>query len=140
MVLLWRDRRSGMLITVTSSALLLIATIGGGILPALDTLKAPRTLAIVGHSLQRQEEIRLASYHYTRPSLVFYSQREVHQLDTEEEVESFLSGPLPAYLFITEPDWQQARRAWPDMPGKVVARTWDLYRNCNAVVVSNQEK
>jgi 4-amino-4-deoxy-L-arabinose transferase-like glycosyltransferase len=133
-----RQQRSGAVILVVSSALVFLGAIGAGLLPALDAFNAPRQLVTQAGALNRHEEIRLASFHYTRPSLVFYNQREVHQLDSEDEVESFLAYPVPVYLFIAETDWQTAKQNRPEMRASVVARAWDIQRNCNALVISNR--
>ncbi|HEV3143091.1 MAG TPA: glycosyltransferase family 39 protein [Gemmataceae bacterium] len=132
-----RQQRARVIATLGGTALLFAGIIDGAFLPGLDAWKAPRQLVDQGGSCSRQEEVRLASYHYTRPSLVFYSQREVHQLDSAEEVRAFLQYPLPVYLFIAEPDWQQIGQEKTDS-AHVVAQAWDIHRNCRALVISNR--
>jgi 4-amino-4-deoxy-L-arabinose transferase-like glycosyltransferase len=133
-----RQRRTGAVITFAMTAIALVAAIGGTVVPGFESWRAPRQLVAEAGALRRQEEIRLASYHYTRPSLAFYSQREVHQLDTEEEVQTFLKHPLPVYLFIAEPDWEQLR-AEKNVSGNVLASAWDIHKNCRALVISNRQ-
>jgi 4-amino-4-deoxy-L-arabinose transferase-like glycosyltransferase len=132
-----RERRGEAIAALVTCALIFVGAIAGVMVPGLESWRAPRHLVVEAGALRRQEEIRLASYHYTRPSLAFYTQREVHQLDTEDEVQSFLQHPLPVYLFIVESDWEQLRLK-KDMPANIVARAWDIHRNCRALVISNR--
>ncbi|HLW67535.1 MAG TPA: glycosyltransferase family 39 protein [Gemmataceae bacterium] len=134
---LWQ-RRTEAVVTLAATALAFVGAVIAVIVPGLESWRAPRQLVARAGALRRQEEVRLASYHYTRPSLAFYSQREVHQLDTEDEVQAFLRHPLPVYLFIAEPDWEPIRKE-EKVSGIVVARAWDIHKNCCTLVVSNRQ-
>ena len=94
----------------------------------------------VGEVIEAQKsdpEIRMASYDYFQPSLVFYSRREVSRLQTEPEVREFLRTPLPVYLFIPAATWEelQTRISTPNRP---IGRHRDLYRNCDVLVITNR--
>ena len=132
------ERRNEAIVALVATSLALIAVIAGIIGPGLESWRAPRHLVTEAGAFQREHEIRLASYHYTRPSLAFYTQREVHQLNSEDEVQAFLQYPLPVYLFIAEPDWEQLHFKM-DVPANIVARAWDIHRNCRALVISNRQ-
>jgi 4-amino-4-deoxy-L-arabinose transferase-like glycosyltransferase len=104
---------------------------------AVDRYKAPRSLARCLPADQTRREVRVASYVYFQPSLVFYCRREVFRLKNEQEVAEFLQGPLPSYLFVPAGVWGQLR-AKLDGPYRVVGSHYDLYDGCEVVVVTNE--
>jgi hypothetical protein len=104
---------------------------------AVDEHKAPRALVAAAGARRPDAEIRVATFDYFQPSLVFYCEREVQQLFSEHQALDFLRGPLPAYLFCPAAVWDRlAPRA--AAPVTLVARHHDLYRGCDIVVLSNR--
>jgi len=103
----------------------------------IDARKAPKELVSAAGLCQPDAEIRIASYAYFQPSLVFYSQREVKQLQNESAALEFLESPMPGYLICPSKSWAELS---PKAQGThtVLARHHDLYRNYEVVVVSNR--
>src|SRR5262249_42436372 len=103
--LLRRQRRGQVLAAVGVAAGVFGGNPGswGGI--ASNARKAPKPLAaaIAGH--QAEPDIRIASYQYFQPSLVFYCRREVARLEQEAQAVEFLKCPLPVYLCLPAPLW-----------------------------------
>jgi 4-amino-4-deoxy-L-arabinose transferase-like glycosyltransferase len=132
-----KGRRTGALVSLSAGAAAMVGTVMALAAPGVDRFKAPRALVAEAGSLRRDRDIRLASYQYTQPSLVFYNQREVRQLLTERQVREFLSFPIPSYLFIPEPKWRELQQSG-SIEGEVVARRFDLYRNGDVLVISNR--
>ncbi len=130
-------RRMGALVAMSGSTVALVAGVIGFAALGVDEFKAPRSLVMEAGTLQRDRDIRLASYQYTQPSLVFYNQRGVRPLLTDEQVRDFLSFPVPSYLFLPEAKWRELQQGGLT-EGEVIARHWDLYRNCEVVVVANR--
>jgi len=129
------EHRRRALVLLLASGVVYVAGLATLASVALEPHKAPRELVAASGACDRQHEIRLASLDYFQPSLVFYAQREIMQLRTVEEAEAFLRCPLPAYLFLTAPAWEQWRER---LPGYELARRYDLYRRCEVVVVGNR--
>lgn len=132
-----RARRPAALVALSGS----VAAVVGGVLgfapTAVDRFKAPRALAAEAGTFCRDRDIRLASYQYTQPSLVFYNQREVRQLLTDQQVRDFLTFPITSYLFVPAPKWHELQESGA-IGGEVVARHFDFYRNCDVLVISNR--
>jgi 4-amino-4-deoxy-L-arabinose transferase-like glycosyltransferase len=132
-----RHQRKKALVAVTVSAILFIGALGAGS-SAVEPLKAPRSLAQTLPEDQTLQEIRVGSYEYFQPSLVFYCQREVERLNGPREVQDFLRGPLPSYLFVPATVWEDELRPRVRVPCRLLKRRHDLYRNCDVVVVTNR--
>jgi hypothetical protein len=81
--------------------------------------------------------VRVATFGYFQPSLVFYFRREVRPLASETQAVDFLRQPLPSFLLAP-------RRVWDGMearvPGthRVLATRRDLYSGEDLVLVSNE--
>jgi hypothetical protein len=138
-LLIWAAGRRNLAIGGLTAAIVLFVA-GLAVFPtaAVDDHKAVRSLVTEARTFDRGREIRLASYQYTQPSLVFYNQREVQLLLTQDDVVRFLRSPLPAYLFVPEPAWNDMIKQNPGLPGQLCARKWDLYKRCDILVVSNR--
>ena len=102
---------------------------------AVDRYKAPKHLVADSGVDQPDREIRLASLDYTQPSVTFYAGRRVDRLFSAAAAKEFLAMPLPAYLFVPEPVWSAQLAG---LPYRVAARRFDLYRNCDVLVVTNE--
>jgi hypothetical protein len=126
--------------TVTSLATCAVAFVGAlAALPArtVDEHKAPRELVAAAGARRPDAEVRIATFEYFQPSLVFYCEREVSQLFSEQQALDFLRGPLPAYLFCPASVWERlAPRA--AAPVTAVARHYDFYRGYDIVVLTNR--
>jgi len=132
----YRQHRNGLVIAVTVTAILFLGILGAGGSTALEKYKAPRTLAQALPAEQTEQEIRVATYRYFQPSLVFYCQREVKAFREEQQVLDFLRCELPVYLFVPAPVWEEMESRVYGQP-RLLARRHDLYTNCEVVVVTN---
>src|SRR5262249_4006803 len=104
---------------------------------AIDAYKAPRALAALVQEQRTEPEIRIATYRYFQPSLVFYCRREVVQFTSEGQVADFLGRHLPAFSMLPSPvgdDLQTKVALPPREPGRHRA----LYRNCEVVLICNR--
>ncbi len=134
----WRQWRAGVLGSLGASAVLFVSGIFLWGAPALDAYKAPRPLVAETGTRQLERDVRIACYDYFEPSLVFYCGRKVDRFEKEkvDKVREFLQCPLPAYLFVPAPRWEEIKAAMPsDM--HLLGRHWDLYRNCEVLVIGN---
>lgn len=132
-----RRQRLGVLVSVSAAAILFVVPIASRGTVALDSYKAPRSLVEALQAQRREREIRVGCFDYFQPSLVFYCRHEICCLESERQVVDFLRYPLPVYLFVPAPVWSQLERKVPG-PHALLARHWDLYRNCEVVLVTNR--
>ena len=136
-LLLRRASRAAALVAVLASALLFTASAAGWGAGALEAWKAPKALAEALPPDQTRRDVRVAAFAYYQPSLIFYCQREVACLDSEQEALDFLRGPLPSYLVLPAAELPaleaKARRRYPPL-----AERHDLYDDCDVVVVTNE--
>jgi len=102
----------------------------------VDSRKAPKDLIAAAGLPRPKDEIRIGSLGYFQPSLVFYAQREVTQLPTEEDALQLLASPLPSYLICPFKTWDELASKAPRC--RMVAKHYDLYRNFDVVVVTNR--
>jgi 4-amino-4-deoxy-L-arabinose transferase-like glycosyltransferase len=130
-----RDSRTGMLVTVASCAILFTAALAALGPLAVDRYKAPRALSAALPADQDTRDVRIASYEYFQPSLVFYCRREVSRLPDEAAARQLLQGPLPAFLFVPSSIWDDLRTR---IPARELARHHDLYDGRDIVLVTNE--
>jgi hypothetical protein len=83
---------------------------------------------------QTHREIRIRTYHYFQPSLVFYGRREVRQAFTEEDALQMLQGPHTTYLFLPADVWE-SMKSRVTTSVRLLARQRDLYDRCEIVVI-----
>jgi 4-amino-4-deoxy-L-arabinose transferase-like glycosyltransferase len=136
--LLRTERRGALLSVVGVGAVLFTASLAVWAPCALDRFKAPRVLAGALPSDQTRHDVRIASYDWFQPSLVFYCQRQVRTFEAVERDKAlqFLDGPLPSYLFLPARRWEELRlRAGAQC--YELARHRDLYTGHEIVVVGN---
>jgi 4-amino-4-deoxy-L-arabinose transferase-like glycosyltransferase len=132
-----RRRLRGGVVTATAlSAVLFVGSLAAWGGSAVEAYKAPRFLAGALPADQEERDIRVGSYHYFQPSLVFYCRREVSSLLGEPKALEFLRRPLPVYLIVPAVVWQEME-ARVQSPHRVLARRRDLYRNYDVVLVTN---
>lgn len=132
-----RDRRTAVVTTLATSALVFVGVLAALPPRAVDEHKAPRALVASAGARRPDAEVRIASFEYFQPSLVFYCEREVLQIFSEQQALDFLRGPLPAYLFCPAAVWDRLAPRTA-APVTLVARHHDLYRGCDIVVLTNR--
>ncbi|MBL8793583.1 MAG: glycosyltransferase family 39 protein [Planctomycetia bacterium] len=136
--LCWKRQATvGMLGSLTVSAALFVFSLMTWGAATLDMHKAPRTLVTQADARQLDREVRIGCYGWYQPSLVFYCEREVQQLLSEQQVLEFLRSPLEVYLFVPVQIWE-GLEAKVHGPCRPLARQRCLYRNCEVMVVSNR--
>jgi 4-amino-4-deoxy-L-arabinose transferase-like glycosyltransferase len=136
--LLLRQYRGAALAMLTAAAVAFLGPPAAWGVAAVDADKAPRPLVRAMLLDQNEREIRVVAYRYFQPSLVFYSRRQVAQVDTEEAVREYLSDryPVGVYLFLPAAEWERLQKE-VRTPYRLVAQHRDLYRNCDVVLVTN---
>jgi 4-amino-4-deoxy-L-arabinose transferase-like glycosyltransferase len=136
--LLRRERRTAMVGAVGIGGVLFIALLAAWAPSAVDQYKAPRVLASALPEDQTRREVRVASYDWFQPSLVFYCQRQVKTFDEAQQDDAvrFLNGPLPSYLFLPSERWDVLRQR-TDERCRELGRHRDVYTGCEVVVVGN---
>jgi 4-amino-4-deoxy-L-arabinose transferase-like glycosyltransferase len=135
---LWRRDPTGVVIVVTSAAVMFVAILAGGTSCSLESDKSPAALAAAWQREQTDREVRLGCYRYFQPSLVFYSRREVMHLGSPRDVKEFLQTQLEVYLCVPEQAWETEVKPRVKGPVRVIARRYDMYHKCDVVVVTNR--
>jgi 4-amino-4-deoxy-L-arabinose transferase-like glycosyltransferase len=133
---LWRERRADLLAVFAATAVLFTAAVAAWGPGLVDRSKAPRELVRFLPADQTYREVRIATYGYFQPSLVFYCRREVAVLEGEQQVRDFLDGPLPSYLIVPAERWTELRPKLGDRCHALGSK-YDLYDGCDIVVVGN---
>ena len=131
-----RGNRTGAVVALLAASLLFTAGLAGLGAGAVEAWKAPRALAGALPEDQTRREVRVAAYAYFQPSLIFYCQREVRRLDSEQQALDFLRGPLPSYLFLPVEQWRSLKAKAPEAHELLGPRR-DLLDNRDVVVVTN---
>jgi len=132
-----RDATVSMFGALAVSAALFVLSLMTWGAAALDAHKAPRSLVAQVDAKQLHREVRIGCYGWYQPSLVFYCEREVQQLLSEQQALDFLRSPLEVYLFVPIQIWE-GLEAKASGPCRLLARQRCLYRNCEVVVISNR--
>jgi 4-amino-4-deoxy-L-arabinose transferase-like glycosyltransferase len=134
---LQRQVRERLLQSLTVSAVLFTGLLGVWAAPALDAFKAPRFLVETAQARQLDREVRIGCFAYYQPSLVFYCQRQVNRLCSEQQAIEFLRSPLEVYLFVPAEVWQGFEAKVPSSH-RLLGRHRCLYSNCEVVVITNR--
>jgi hypothetical protein len=108
----------------------------GWVAPSFNQYRAPRALLALLPPDHNYREVRIATHQYFQPSLVFYCNHWVRRLDTANDVSDFLAGPLPSYLFLPAPVWEQLQGELGGM-GHALGQHRDFYCKHEIVVVAN---
>jgi 4-amino-4-deoxy-L-arabinose transferase-like glycosyltransferase len=133
-----RQRRTGLIVCLTGSAVLLLAPLAAYGSVVFNDCKAPRPLVEQAGALRRQDDIRIGCWNLEHlPSLNFYVQRDVIHLRDETEAVAFLSYPTPVYLFVSAADWRRLEGR-VTVPFRVVGRQREMYRHCEVLVLTNR--
>ena len=133
--MLEKDRRAGVLVTVASVGVLFAALIAGGGIRAIEPYKATKVLVAALPEGHLGREVRIGSYRFFQPSLVFYCRREVKKLDDKAQADAFLRGPHESYLFVPETVWDEELRATMPPEVRVIETRHDLYSNQRVLLV-----
>jgi 4-amino-4-deoxy-L-arabinose transferase-like glycosyltransferase len=128
-------RRHAALLVLGTTVIPFVAGLSGLSLPAFNAEKAPSELTAAAGACRRDRDLRLGTFLYFEPSLVFYGQREVQYFDDDRRAAVFLACPTPALLALPRTEWAKLSNK---VNGRVVASHWDMYRRCEIVVVSNE--
>jgi 4-amino-4-deoxy-L-arabinose transferase-like glycosyltransferase len=138
-VLAWHflrcQRRAAMLATVSIAAVVFLGLVVAGPMHLVDAQKATKPLVAMAGACRPTDEVRVASFCYFQPSLVFYCRREVVELLTERDALDFLRGPFPSYL-VCPADVAAAIQARLPQTG-VLASHRDFYKGWDVVVLGN---
>jgi 4-amino-4-deoxy-L-arabinose transferase-like glycosyltransferase len=137
LVCLARGRRTGAVLSVAAGSVAFLAVLAAFGAGAVDRFKAPRALVQASGAFDPDREVRVGTFDYYQPSLVFYCQREVQNLDDPARALDFLATPLPVYLFVPAKTYELLR-PHVTTPHRLLARQWDLYRGGEIVVVTNR--
>jgi hypothetical protein len=129
------QRRHAALVVISTAIVPFVAGLAGLSLPAFNGEKAPCELTAAAGVCRRDADLRLGTFLYFQPSLVFYGQREVQYFDDDRRAVEFLATPTPALLTLPQTEWAKLSNK---VNGRVVAAHWDMYRRCEIVVVSNE--
>lgn len=135
--LLHRQQRGRMIQALAASAVLFAALAAIWIAPALDEHKAPRFLVQTAQARQLDREVLVGCFEYYQPSLVFYCQRQVKRLVSEEQVFALLESPLEVYLFVPAKVWQDLETKVAG-PHRLLSRHRCFYSNCDVLVITNR--
>jgi 4-amino-4-deoxy-L-arabinose transferase-like glycosyltransferase len=130
-----RDRRPAVIAitAVTAVVFLVVSAVGPG--HVVDAEKAPKSLVEYAGARRPFEEIRIASFCYFQPSLVFYCEREVRELRSERDAVDFLRGPLRSFLVCPADVAAALQVALPQV--RVLDRRRDFYKGFEVCVLSN---
>jgi 4-amino-4-deoxy-L-arabinose transferase-like glycosyltransferase len=135
--LMRNKQRTGMIVSLTTAAILFVGLLAAWGSVAVDAFKAPRALVAEAGALQTDRDIRIGCYKFYQPSLVFYCRREVRVLDDEGQVQEFLRTPLPVYLFVSASAWE-ALQSRVRGPHHLLTHHRDIYKGIDVVVITNQ--
>jgi 4-amino-4-deoxy-L-arabinose transferase-like glycosyltransferase len=132
-----RGRRGGLITCVALGGAAFTAGAASWGAVAVDRYKAVRALVAALPPDQTRRDVRIATFNYFQPSLVFYCRREVRQLTSEWQLADFLSVPLPRYVFLPAPVWEQLAPLCPTA-WRLLGRHYDLYQGCDVVLIGNE--
>jgi 4-amino-4-deoxy-L-arabinose transferase-like glycosyltransferase len=132
-----RRRRGGAVAALLITALVFTGTLMAGVSSTIDRYRAPRPLANSLPDDHLRREVRIASFAYFQPSLVFYCKRRVEVFYNERQAAAFLQSPLDSYLFLPAEQWERVKELAPPSC-RLVGRHHDLLRGRVIVVVTNR--
>jgi 4-amino-4-deoxy-L-arabinose transferase-like glycosyltransferase len=136
-VLLQRGYRLGALTTLVSMTVVLLAAAVDFAVPAFDVEKSSRPLSQIIRERTQEPDLRLGAFNCFEPSLVFYCQREVIDIDSEEAALQFLRFQTQVCVVMSTQDWMRLqKRAGQEC--HVLGQARDLYSSQRLVVVTNR--
>jgi hypothetical protein len=135
-----RGNRPGLVMAAAVGSVLFVGALVAFPPEVVDRHKAPRELVRVSGADDPARDLRLASFDWFQPSVVYYSGREVKVLESPEAVARFLEVPTAAYLFVPEPVWRESLAARVTVPHRVAARHHDFLEKCEILVITNETR
>lgn len=138
-VALWAGNRPLFVHAMTSAAIGFVGVTAAFPPSVVDRYKAPKQLVHDSGAADDSREVRLASLDYTQPSVTFYAARRVDRMADAAAAREFLGMPRPAFLFVPEPVWSAQLAGSVPTPHRIAARRFDLYRNCDILVITNED-
>ena len=133
-----REDRNGVVIAAALGSVLFMGLAVAFPPSVLEKQKAPRELVHDSGAGDPTRDLRLASFEWFRPSVVYYSGREVKSLESPDAVAAFLEIPTPGYLFVPEPVWNKSLKTRVRVPNCIVAKRHDFLEKCDILVVTNE--
>jgi hypothetical protein len=131
-------RKTGVIVSVAASGVLLLAVLGAQGVIAVEGRKSARALVNEVGALQRERDIRIVAWQLEHlPSLNFYVERNVKHCLKEAELATYLDYPLPVFVFLPASEWERLRPSLGDACHEVGRRP-DLYKRQDVVVVANR--
>ncbi|HZZ78589.1 MAG TPA: glycosyltransferase family 39 protein [Gemmataceae bacterium] len=120
------------------SAVLMLAPLAAYASGLFNRYKAPRLLVEQAELVQPGRDIRIGCFQIDHlPSLNFYAQRNIEQLENGEDAARFLQYSVPVYLILPAETWERFATTHGGS-ARIVARQFDLYHNQEVVVVTNR--
>lgn len=135
-VCLRRGDRRGVLAAAAAASVAFTGLVSAFVPAVADRQKAPKALVRECGVADPQRDLRVGSFRWFQPSVVFYSGREVARLQTAADAAAFLETPTPGFLFVTAPVWDELAPA-VSVPHRVAARHFDFLNKCDVLVVTN---
>jgi 4-amino-4-deoxy-L-arabinose transferase-like glycosyltransferase len=132
-----RQQRTAATIGIAVIAVLFLAPLGAWGARVFDHYKSTRPLAQSIHEHQVEREVRVAAYEYFQPSMVYYCRREVQSVASDAATCEFLRSPIQVFVIMPAPTWERLC-GLVRVPCRVVGKHWDMYRNCDVIVVTNR--
>jgi 4-amino-4-deoxy-L-arabinose transferase-like glycosyltransferase len=134
---LCRNDRNGVILGAALGSVLFMGLAFAVPSSTLEEQKAPRELVRTSGAGDTSRDLRLAAFEWFRPSVVFYSGREVKSLESPDAVAAFLEIPTPGYVFVPEPVWNRSLAGRVRVPHCVAAKRHDFLEKCDILVVTN---
>jgi 4-amino-4-deoxy-L-arabinose transferase-like glycosyltransferase len=136
--LLKQQRRGAMVACLAGAAVVGAAPLAAWAQAAVNHVKAVQPLVQETAALDRTRDLRIVACQVGHlASLNFYAQRDVIHIDAVEQVPGYLHYPLPVFVFLPAPAWEECRTRHPGL-GRELARQRDLYSGRDIVVVTNR--
>ncbi len=136
-ICLRQGNRGGLIVAVTVASVVFIGLTVTFPPAAIEPQKAPKELVRMSGVDNPNRDLRVGSFEWLLPSVVYYSGRKVEVLASKDKVAEFLAVPTPGYVFISESNWNNAVAAKVTVPHRIIARHYDFLERGNILVVTN---
>jgi hypothetical protein len=135
---LQRQARGTTTAIVAGTTVAFVASMIALVPQAFNDVKGGRAIADTLPRGQLTREVRLGTYGWMQPSLVFYCQRGVERLSDEQAIQLFLSSPHESYVCLPDDVWQNLALS-RSVQGQPISRHFDFYKRKWIVVVANEQ-
>jgi len=136
-ICLRQGNRGGLIVAVTVASVVFIGLTVTFPPAVIEPQKAPKELVRMSGVDNPNRDLRVGSFEWLLPSVVYYSGRKVEVLASKEKVAEFLAVPTPGYVFISEFTWNNAVAAKVTVPYRIIARHYDFLERGNILVITN---